>query len=123
MVVVLANSAVSDWFRIVHSMVNRLERAKVREDGLEIVIAHVPEKPPRHGGINLSCADHSRMHDLQKQGVVVVADAGRVRRQIRAAHHCKRAVGQIATREFKPRKRHALLISKRMAPLTRANLH
>ena len=85
MVFVPADSAISDRFRIVHAMVDGLERAQVREDGLEIVIAHLPDKPPRHERADFPRTNLSRVHGLQELRFVVIADTGRIRRQIRTA--------------------------------------
>ena len=86
MVLELANSAVSDGFVIVHAMVDGLDDAQVREDGLEIFIGHLREKPPWHDGANLPRAYLARPHDPQEHGFVVITDTGRIRRQIRTGH-------------------------------------
>jgi len=83
MVLELTNSAVSDGFVIVHSMMDGPDGAQVRENSLEIVIGHLPEEPPGHDGANLPCGYFARPHDLQEHGFIVIADAGRIRRQIR----------------------------------------
>ncbi len=64
MVLVLADSAISDGFGIVHTMVDGLEGAQVGEDGLEIVIGHLPEEPPWHDRADLPCSDLTSVHGL-----------------------------------------------------------
>jgi hypothetical protein len=123
MVLAPADSAVRDGFGIVHPVVDRLHSAQEGENGLEIVVVHLPEKPPRHDRTNLPCTDLSRVHGLQELGFVVIANTGRIRRQIRSARLSKRAPIQIPTGKFKPGKRHAVLISKGMTPLTSTKLH
>ena len=123
MVLELANSAVSDGFVIVHAMVDGPDGAQVREDGLEIVIGHLPEKPPWHDGANLPCAYLARLHHLQEHGFVVIADAGRIRRQIRTGHLEIRSCNQISACEFKPGERLTIHVSKCMAPLAGPKLN
>jgi hypothetical protein len=122
MVLELANSAVSDGFVIVHAMVDGLDNAQVREDGLEIVISHLPEKPPWHDGPNLPRAYLARPHDLQEHGFVVVADAGRIWCQIRAGHLVIRFCNRISARKLQPGKWFTIRISKRVTPLTGTKL-
>ncbi len=64
MMFLLADSAVSDRLAVVHAMVDGPDDSQVREDGLEIVIGHLPEKPPWHDGPNLSCAHLARPHKI-----------------------------------------------------------
>ena len=123
MVLALADSAVSDGFGIVHSMVDGLYGAQISEDRLQIVISRLSEKPPRHDRANLPCSDLPRMHGLQELGFVVVADAGWIRRQIRTGHLEIRSCNQISACEFKSGERLTIRVSKCMAPLAGTKLN
>ena len=82
MVLALADSATSDGFSTVHSMVDGLQRAQVRENGLEIVIVNLPKEPPRHVGTNLPGSYLAGPHGFQELRFIVVADSGRIGCQI-----------------------------------------
>ena len=76
MVPVPADSAVSHGLGIVHSVLNRLDRAEIRKDGFQIFASHVTEIPPRHDGIEFPRAHFARVHDFQEHSFIVITDAG-----------------------------------------------
>src|SRR5215471_15716560 len=73
-----ADSAVSYWLAIVHSVLDRLDRAQIRKDALQIFVGHVTEIPPWHDGIEFARAHFARAHDFQEHRFVVITDAGRI---------------------------------------------
>src|SRR5215471_9515628 len=119
-----ADSAVSYWLAIVHSVLDRLDRAQIRKDALQIFVGHVTEIPPWHDGIEFARAHFARAHDFQEHRFVVITDAGRIGRQIRAGH-LREGIWcyEIPTCKLKAGKRPAIFISQSMAPLTGAKLH
>ena len=62
MVLVPTDSAIGDGLGIVYTMVNGLDRAQIGKDCLQIVVRHVPEKPPRHDWTELPRAHFARVH-------------------------------------------------------------
>jgi hypothetical protein len=46
-----ADSAVGHGLGIIHSVMNSLDRAQIREDGFQILVSHVAEIPPWHDGV------------------------------------------------------------------------
>src|ERR1700747_2315251 len=116
MVVALADWAVCHGFAVVHAVVDRLERAQIRKEGLQIVVVHLPEKPPWHDGANVPRAYLARPHDLQEHGFVVITDTGRIRCQIRAGHLEIRFYNQGSACELQPGKWFTIRVSKGMAP-------
>src|SRR5215831_8160070 len=123
-VLVLADSAVSDGFCIVHAMTDGLGCSQVRKDGLEIVVRHVAKIPPWHDGIEFPRAYHACVHNFQEKVFVVIADAGRIGCQVCAGHLWEWTwCYKVSPAKLKTGKRLTILISKRMAPLTSTNLN
>ena len=119
-----ADSAERHGLGIVHSVLDRLDRAEIRKDGLQIFVSHVTEIPPWHDGIELPRTHFARVHDFQEQSFVVITDAGRIGRQI-CAGYLREGIwcNEIPASELKAGKRQAVFISESMAPLTSAKLH
>jgi hypothetical protein len=61
-VLLSAYTAIRYRLGVVHTVVNRLYRAKICKDGLQIIVAHVAEKPPRHDWIQLPGADFAGVY-------------------------------------------------------------
>src|SRR5262249_371181 len=125
MVLTPADSAVSDGFFIVHAMMDGLECAQVRKNGLEIVVRHVAKIPPWHDGIEFPRAYHACVHNFQEKVFVVIADAGRIGCQVCAGHLREWTwCYKVSPAKLKTGKRlPGLLIAQRMAPLTSPNLN
>jgi len=119
-----ADSAVSHRLSIIHSVMNRLYGAQICEDGFQIFVSHVTKIPPWHDGIELAGTHFAGVHSFQEHSFVLITDAGRIRRQIRAGH-LREGIwrDKVSTSELKARKRLTIFISQCMAPLTSTKLH
>src|SRR5262249_14192523 len=124
-VLVLADSAVSDGFCIVHAITDGLGCSQVRKDGLEIVVRHVPKIPPWHGGVEFPRAYHAGLHNFQEKVFVVIAEAGRIGGQVCAGHVREWTwCYKVSPAKLKTGKRlPGSLIAQCMAPLTSPNLN
>ena len=80
----LAQFAGSDRLGVAHVMLDRLERVKISEHGLQIAVIEVLVDHDRHDGTELLAIDLSGADHLHKEIIGVIDDAGRVGRDVRA---------------------------------------
>lgn len=72
---VVAARALFCGLGIIDAMVNRLHRLQIGEDGLQVIVGHVFEKPPRHGRVQRPCADVPGSQGRNEKLFVVVGNA------------------------------------------------
>ena len=69
-----ADRAVSRFLSIVDSMIHRVQRSQVCEDGLQVFITHITEVYPRHHRVELASLHQSGANGLYEKSLVVVRD-------------------------------------------------
>src|ERR1051326_6740821 len=97
---------------------NWLHRSQIREQRFQVIVANVFEEPPRHGLIQCTRSNMPGTHHFDEQLLVVVRNAARVRRDVRADYRPK----LLATGEFHSWERFAHVVLGSVAVDAMANL-
>src|SRR4029077_13525293 len=81
-----AEFALRGWLGVVHQVMDRLESTQIGEHRFQVIVGHVAKHPPGHGRTQLARANIAGSYSLDEERLVVVTDAGSVRREISGGH-------------------------------------